>query len=205
MKKLFLLIAGLASALALTACGGGGGGAGEPAQAAASDAKVAVNPTSGATVTKSLIGENFTFPSGVAEFGTTSATTVTFTPRSSAQPDASVPAENPAFNIASGGNTATGVVEFGSCKFKIQSTTFTSGPLSQVGNTVTVSPCEVALDIGGTPADGADRDRTIVLTFSVAKSDPVVVTVSISSTGEIVVNGIPGVGTVVVAPVTGIS
>lgn len=200
-KKLFLLIAGLASAIALTACGGGGG---DTALAASSDATLAVNPTSGPAVTTSLISENFAFPAGVPEFGTNSATTVTFMPRSAAQPDATVPAGNPAFTIASGANTASGVVEFGSCKFKVQTTTFTSGPLSVVGGTITISPCEVALDIGGTPADGVARDRTVTLTLNTATSAPVTVTVSISTSGAITVNNTKDVGTATVAPVTGL-
>lgn len=200
MKKLLLIAAAFSAALTLSACGGGGGG--DQSFVAARDATLALNPTTGVTNTNAVRGQAFTFPSGVAEFGTSASTNVTFQERTATTlPDNAVPAGNPAFTITSGGQTATGLVEFGSCIFRVQSSSFTSGPLV-AGAIITIQRCEIALGVAGTPADGVVRARSARLLLNAAISGGLTVQVSITPGGQITLNGF-SVGTVTVTPVTG--
>lgn len=185
MKKLITTLAALCMAATLTACGGGGG---STAQVASSDTAVAMNATTGQAVASSVTGKAFTFSSGVPDFGTTGATTVTFDTSNS-------------FQVASGGNTASGTLTFGSCHFNVTSSTFTSGVLVQ-GNTITVPNCELLVATNGLPADGTEHTRSVQLKLDGATSATVTVTVTVLSTGRVLVNSIT-IGTVTLTAVTG--
>ncbi|MFI4926812.1 MAG: hypothetical protein ACHP7E_03875, partial [Burkholderiales bacterium] len=176
-------------AATLTACGGGGGGGGgTTAQVAASNTTVAMNATNGQTVTSSITGKPFSFASGVADFGTTGATAVTFGASNS-------------FEVASGSNTASGTMTFGSCHFNVTSSTFTSGPLVN-GSTVTITNCDLLVLTKGEPGDGTQHSEQAELVLNGATSQTVTVTVNVTADGRVVINNV-SVGTVTLTPVTG--
>jgi hypothetical protein len=187
MKKLIPTLAALCIAATLTACGGGGG-SGTTAQVAASNTTVAMDATNGQAVTSSVTNKPFAFASGVPDFGTTGATTVTFGASNS-------------FQVASGSNTASGTMAFGSCHFKVTSSTFTSGPLVN-GNTVTINNCQLLVLTKGAAADGAQHSDQAELVLNAATSAGVTVTVTLTADGKVLINN-TSVGSVTLTPVTG--
>lgn len=192
MKKLFLLAALVASTLTLTACGGGDDNA---AMVAASDTTLAVDATTGTAVTAPFIGNTFAFSGGVPDFGTTADTTITLTEAPAGQ------TANPGFRIASGAQTANGVLEFGSCRFRVTSSTFTSGRL-QEGAVITVQNCSFVVNTVGVVADNSQQTRSARWVLSTATSANVAVTLQINPGGQLTVNG-RSCGTVTLTPVTG--
>jgi hypothetical protein len=186
MKKLITVLAALCMAATLTACGGGGSGS--TAQVASANTTVAMDATNGQAVTSSVTNKPFTFASGVPDFGTTGSTDVTFGASNS-------------FQIASGGNTASGTMAFGSCHFKVTSSTFTSGPLVS-GNTVTINNCQLLVLTKGDPADGSQQSDQAELVLNTATSAGVAVTVSLTADGKVLINN-TSVGSVTLTPVTG--
>lgn len=131
---------------------------------------------------EALSGPN-TFPSGVAEFGTTGATTVTIGAGTA-----------PTFEIASGGNTASGTMSFGSCIFNITSSSFTSGPLVRptppaTSRAVTVANCQIDPQTAGLVADGIFRNAQVVFLLGTARSTIRLIPTTISPTGVVMVNG----------------
>jgi hypothetical protein len=187
MKKLIPLVTALCLAATLAACGGGGG-SGTTAQVAASNTTIAMDATNGQTVTSSVTGKSFNFASGVPDFGTTGATSVTF-------------GASNGFQIASGSNTASGTMAFASCHFKVTNSTFTTGPLVN-GNTVTINNCQLLVSTKGLPADSTQHSQAAQLVLNGAASTTVTVTVEILADGRIEINNVT-VGTVTLTPVTG--
>jgi len=172
MKKLALWIVALASAFTLAACGGGGGGGTQ--EVAAEDLSVAVTASNVAA----LSTENFVFDDGVPGFGTTDATTVTFTGATA----------TPAFSIRSDGRTATGVTTFGSCIFTVTASTFASThPLGE-GKVVRIDPCSLVVRTGGVVANGTTTNTGAVLILGTTESEEETVTVSIGFDGRVTVN-----------------
>jgi hypothetical protein len=186
MKKLITVAAAVGIAATLTACGGGGGGT--TAQVASANTPVAMDASNGQAVTSTVTGKAFTFTSGVPDFGTTGSTAVTF-------------GTSNGFQVASGSDTASGTMAFGSCHFKVTSSTFTTGPLVN-GNTVTITNCQLLVLTKGAPADGAQHTDQAELVLNGAASAAVTVTVQITGDGKVVINN-TSVGTVTLAPVTG--
>jgi hypothetical protein len=194
MKKLFLLAAVLTSATLLASCGGGGGDA---AQVAAADARIGVDDTNGKVVFNAMANESFVFSGGVPAFGTNTATTVNITPPPAA-------GRNPGFTITSaGGDTATGTMDFGSCIFRIVTSTFDPPSPLVAGETIVVPNCGVNLDTAGQHADGVAVDVSATLFLNNAVSTNTTVTVAINPAGKITLNG-RAVGTVTLQPVTGV-
>jgi hypothetical protein len=191
MKKLSLLAAVLASATFLACCGGSG----DASQVAAADAQIAVDGSNGKRTFTAMANESFLFTNGVADFGTAAATTVSITPPATA-------GTNPTFNIAAGGDTASGTMAFGSCKFQITASTFDAPSPLLVGETITIENCDVKLDTSGQGADGVAVDVSAVLVLNNASSTNTTVTVAINENGKITLNGTV-VGTVTLRPVTG--
>jgi hypothetical protein len=185
-KRFGLLAATAVAAATLVACGGGGGDA--PLQQVASDTTLAVN----ATVAGALSGTDFTFASGVADLGTSAATTVRFTGAGA----------SPAFSISSGGNTATGTTTFGSCIFNVTSSTFPAGSSLATGQSITVNPCSANFNIRGVLANGVATSRPVGLLLGTASSARVPVQVGVNSSGQLVLSGAI-VGNVTLTPVTG--
>lgn len=185
------ILSGFAAALAalvLSACGGGGS---DSVMAAASDTVLAASPTTTAAVT----GTTFSFPSGVAELGTSTATTVTFSKNPA---DAS----KPLFTITTDSGTATGTTAFGSCIFAVTSTTGTVPAGLRVGQTVTVHPCNLSVATAGAVANGVATSRSIALVLGAAASANATITVGVNPGGGLTLNG-NLVGTITLVPVTG--
>lgn len=188
MNKTASLLFGVLTAVVLAGCGDGGGGEPAPVLVAPPEVTIAAAPTTTAAVEDIP----FTFPAGVAELGTTGTTTIAFTDTST----------TPAFSIASGGNTATGVTTFGSCIFVITASTFPPGSKLALGQTVVVNPCNVRVNTAGQQATGVAASRSVALQLGSAVSSGASVTVQVNPGGQLVLNG-QSVGTVTLTPVTG--
>lgn len=184
MNKLFA-VAAVATAALLSACGGGGG---DQPMVAAENTTLAVN----STVTSAVVQTPFDFPAGVSEFGTTAATSVTFTST----------ATTPAFTIASGSNTASGTTTFGSCIFAVTASNFPASSPLALGKTVTVQPCNLTVATAGAAANGVAATRAIALVLGAAASANASITVGVNPGGQLTLNG-NIVGTVTLTPLTG--
>jgi hypothetical protein len=199
MKKQFLLIAAFLGALTLAGCGGGGGD--EPRFATA-DAVATVTPSTGNNIVGAVINKDFTYSTGVPEFGTTGPTTVTFvTQQSAGLPDNAAPG-NPAFKVSSGAQSATGILEYGSCKFRVVSSNFASTHQLGAGKTVTIESCQLVVNVIGVTADSSSVPRNAFLVLNGRRSAAVVVTVQVSPNGQVTVNAFV-ITTVPTAPATG--
>jgi hypothetical protein len=122
-------------------------------------AKVPVN----AGVATAVANKPFTFASGVPAFGTTTSTTVTLTSASAAK-------------IDSGGKTAATGLRFGSCIYTVMTSTFVAPSPLAMGQTITVSPCDMKLN---------DMTNNASLTLGAASSGETPVgEVSIACTGS---------------------
>jgi hypothetical protein len=188
-SRLNLAATVLALSFLAVGCGGGGGG---------DDGPIAVSRTNlppvsvTTTLAEAVASQPFAFANGVPDFGTTSATTVTFAGTSAA----------PTFAIASGGSTASGALSIGSCIFTITSSTFPStSPLRQ-GATITVNPCTLKVATLGAPADGSTADRSVTLVLRNTDSTPRALPIRISASGEVTING-RTLGTVTLGTATG--
>jgi hypothetical protein len=136
------LFATFAAAL-LVACGSSDAPApAAPLQYASSNLTVPVTAANAAA----LANLPFVFPNGVPEFGTTGTTTVTLTDTST----------TPAFSIVTPNGTATGVMTFGSCIFRVTATTIRAGSIfTTAGDTITIPDCKASLQVIGQPANGS--------------------------------------------------
>lgn len=183
-RKLSLLLT-VAITTILLACGGD-----DPTPlVATADTTVQAN----ANTTGAVAGTPISFPNGVAAFGTTGATTLVFTDSTT-----------PGFTISSGGFTASGTTEFGSCIFKVGASTFPAGSPLEAGQTVIVNPCTMTVKTKGKEANGATQTSTLVVVLGTTTSAPITVTFSISASGQITVNS-RSFGTVTLTPITGVT
>jgi hypothetical protein len=181
MKKLGLTL--LAAAAILAACGGGGDDS--PPVAATSNVTAAVTSSTVAGVT----GEPFVFSSGVSDFGTTSATTVTLNSASS-------------FSVSSSEGSASGGLTYGSCIFTVTSSTYPSGHPLAVGGVVRVNPCSITVNTAGLRAEENAVARAVSFVLAGNASQTKSLQVDISDSGTVTVKGVT-VGTVTLSPVTG--
>lgn len=181
MKKLGLTL--LAAAAMLVACGGGGD---EPqSQVASSNVTAAVT----ASTVAGVAAEPFVFSSGVSDFGTTSATTVTLNSASS-------------FSVSSSEGSASGNLGFGSCIFTVTTSTFPSTSPLGLGKTVTINPCSITVNTAGLRAEENAIARAVRFVLGVNTSQPKDLQVDISTDGTVTVKGV-AVGTVTLTPATG--
>lgn len=183
MKK--FLISSLLVAM-LSACADGDS---LPALGVASNTTLATT----AAAAGALAGTTFNFPSGVTELGTTGATTFAFTGSGA----------EPSFRISdSTGGTASGVTTFGSCIFRVTSSTFRAPSLLVEGATIRVAICNINAATSGLPATGVAANRAVSLLLGAAKSADVSVTVGVTAGGQLTING-QTAGTVTLTPITG--
>lgn len=185
MKKLLGLIVAVGASALLYACGGDSN---DQPLGVASNTTLSTN----STVAAAVVAVPFSFPTGVPDFGTTAATTLTFTSTSTA----------PAFSIASGGATATGTTSFGSCLFAVQASTFPAGSKLAVGQVITVNPCNVNVQTAGQQANGVGATRSVALVLGTAVASGQSITVSVNPGGQLTLNG-TSVGQVTLVPITG--
>ena len=171
---------------ALAACGG------NPApQVAAANTVVAMNP---ATV-KAAEAVAFSVPAGAFPASVpalaTVATTVKFTNTTSATPTATITAP---------GGTVTGITTFGSCHFTV---TFSTLAGVNVGDVITVDPCQINVQTGGVQATGQATTVNILLQLGQIPSAVSQASVAIDpTTGVVTINGVNG-GSVTLQPSTG--
>jgi hypothetical protein len=187
MNKMLSLALAVFAAATLTACGGSDEPA--PTQVVAAATTIPATATSTAIAT----GVPFTFPAGVPDFGTAATTTVAFTDTST----------TPAFSIASNGHTATGTTTFGSCHFKILSSTFPStDKMGAVGTVITVDPCNLKADTSGLPANATAEQKALALVLGTAASAGTPVVMQVNAGGQLTING-KSAGSVTLQVVTG--
>lgn len=180
MNKLTLAALAITGGLLLSACSEGSSA--PAASVASADTSASIDKTTGTTVVSSVSSKPFTFSSGVADFGTTSATTLTLA-------SASTSGGTPSFNLDSSEGKASGDLSFGSCHFTIKTSTFPVGHPMSVGKTIVVDPCTLTVSTAGTVATGAVTTSTAALLLGGTKSTPTSVTVAISTDGTVAVNG----------------
>jgi len=193
-NKLSLAAMLLGGSVLLAACGGGDNAPLAPYATANTTANIsAANLTSSQAAVQAVLGSNFAYTTGVPALGTTSATSLTLSGTSAA----------PSFALSSDSFTATGKMTYGSCIFTIVTSSYPAAFTHlQVGQTTTISPCNVAVDTAGLKADGLAKSTTVTLVLGATTSTPVTLTVSISSTGVVTVNDSP-YGSVTVVMATG--
>jgi hypothetical protein len=189
MKKRILMIAALCGAALLSACGGGDGG--ETFAVASSDLTVAADKTTGPAMAQAISGETFNF-SSVPDFGTLTTTSVVVTAATA----------SPTFNISSAAGTASGPLDFGSCIFRITSSTYPATSPLAAGNTITIPTCQLTVRTRLLVADGTARDRSANLRLNSAVSADTLVVVTINEGGQVTINGKPA-GTLTLQLVTG--
>ncbi len=185
MKKQLLMVAALLSAFVLTACSSSGGG-GPATTVATTDTVLSVTAASGPTVARAIDDEVFTF-SAVPALGTTATTTLSVNADGTA---------TPTFTITeAGAGNATGVLSFGAtpgtCIFTVTQSTFSASSALALGKAVTVDQCQVNVATAGTTADGTTQERSATLRLRNAVSLPLTVSVTVSPTGALVINGEP--------------
>jgi len=189
-NKFSMVCLALSASALLAGCGGGNNA--PVAVIAATSTLAAITPDTGAAVVSSVLGKSFEFTSGVSNFGTTSLTSLVLSGTGTA----------PSFAISSAQGTASGAMTYGSCIFTVTQSNFATGhPLAQ-GSQVTVSPCTLAVATAGGKGDGVPYPANVNLVLGTVNSSPVSVTVSISSTGVVMVNNVT-VGSVTVVAATG--
>jgi hypothetical protein len=182
-----LLLALSASAF-LVACSGGSD---EPVIGAVANLSVAASSAN----TAAVVGQTFGFPAGVADFGTTAATSLSIN-----APAAGSTA--PGFGISSGGATASGTLNFGSCIFVIGTSTFPAASPLAAGKTVTVNPCNINAATAGKPANGTPTPTNVTIVLGATTSNPQVINVSVNPNGSVTVNNVT-TGSVATGTITG--
>ena len=160
------------SVVLLAACGGTDP---TPAPLPVASANATVNTN--ATIASAVANTPFTF-GAVPALGTTAATTLAFTSTGT----------TPAFSISSGGATATGTTNFGSCIFVVASSNFPAGHPLANGATVTVNPCTLNIATAGQPADSIARPRSTTLQLGGTTSTGQSVAITINSNGTVTIN-----------------
>lgn len=190
MKKQVLLIVALLGTALLASCGGGGDD--EAPKIATTDFTLAANPSSGPALAQAISGETFTFPNGVSEFGTTTTTTTTVTATSG----------TPTFSIEADGKSASGNLEFGSCHFRVLSSTFAPAHALGLGHLISIERCEFTLSTHGFVADGVLRDIPGFFRLNVALSLQKLLATRLLLDGSVFVNQ-ADLGNVPVADITG--
>jgi hypothetical protein len=137
-----------------------------------------------------VTGESFNFPSGVAKFGTTAATTVSLNSTST-------------FTVSAGAEgTASGNLTYGSCIFTVTASTFPASSALALGKTVTVHPCSITVATAGVPASGNAIARAVSFVLEGNASQAHNLSVDISDSGVVTVDGVD-VGSVTLTPLTG--
>ena len=164
------------AAAVLAACGSSDNGP-VTSKVVTADTVAAASPATTAAVYKLPL----TFPAGVPELGTTSSTTVTF--------DTPSAGTEPAFTIAGfGQGTASGTTAFGSCIFKVLSSSFRADHPLATGQTFTVKICDFKINTKGMKADGNAVKRKLKVKFGNTESNDQDVDVKVDRDGNVKVN-----------------
>lgn len=191
-RKMFSLMAVFAMMFSLAYLGCNNGGEDE---FAAADTDVALNPETAPAVQDTT----FTFANGAdlgvagqqvdLTFGATSGNTTDFTLDA---PNVLGTDGSPA--------SATGTTTFGSCTFAVTTSTFPAGTGPQVGETITVNPCQVNVATQGVEATGQATTVQILLVLGLTPSAAQQAQVSIADDGTVTVNDVNTGQTVTLEP-----
>lgn len=198
LNKISLAALALGGSMLLAACGGGGNDSPlRPTATVTTPTAANFTASTGATVIGGVLAASaeptsFSFASGVPAFGTTGPTSMTVSGTGAA----------PKFGISSAEGSANGGLTFASCHFLMTTSTYPSThPLAQ-GKTVVVNPCSISIDTAGKTAGGGTASTGVSFVLGGTTSAPVLLPVSISSTGEVSVGGV-SVATATVVVTTG--
>lgn len=143
-----------------------------------------------AATVSAVTGNAFSFSSGVPAFGTSAATTVTFTGAS-------------AFSVASGANSATGTTSYGSCIFTIVTSNFPAGsPLAAGQPPVVITPCQINSQVSGHVPSSTSFSAPTILVLGTTNSSPVNLPTILDPSGNVIINNTT-VGSVTLGPSTG--
>lgn len=205
--RLMAVLGVLVGALTVLGCGGGEEQA-APVQVVPSGTVTQV-PLATTTV-QAVAAQTFSFPTGGAAISPALANqpiTLAFTNTASATPTATVIAPNVRGTDGQLGARFSATTTFGSCTFVVTTSTFPPGTGPQVGDTITVNPCQLNVSTGGVQATGQATTVQVLLQLGAIPSAENQSTVSINpTTGVVTVNNVTlpaGVGTVTLIPVTG--
>ena len=179
-KLKFLALIGAAATL--VACGGGNNTA---------PLRVSGNAVGNVTAANfaALAGSTFTFPNGLADLGTTAATTVTLGGTAAA----------PTATITSGGTSVVADVVFGSCKFTYRTAAFGKAGLF----TFTYPVCTWTFQTNNLPIVQSAQPVPTGLTLNAILSSLLNVDMVVGTGGSLTVGGKPVPGVTVPPPVTG--
>lgn len=189
MKKPFLVLSALCGALILSGCSDNDF---SPPAIAGDLQPVALKEDN----IRAIGGETFTFRGGVEKFGTTGETTVQISP------------DGDRFAIeVPGGGRASGLLEFGSCIFKVVETSGNVPAALAEGNTIEVGkppakPCAIKVDTEGLRSQQNAIARAVSFLLEDNASLANKLEVEIRADGTVVVKG-TAVGTVTFVAVTG--
>lgn len=192
--RYLVVVCALASAFAMVGCGGDGDD-GTTTTSTVSNQPVPIN----ATNVQAVAGQQFVIPDGSAFSSGLPATPITVAFGSQLTTTTS------AVTLTSGSQTATGTAEFGSCTFRISTSTITGLPSGT--NIPTFSICSfvvssnASLQQGGAAGQGTviiqlGRNNIILIT-----TPSVTVTIALTATGQVVINNVNI--SVTVTPTTG--
>ena len=192
LNPMFAAAAIVAGSMGFVACSGS-----DPAKTGASSTAVAVTPATASTA-KAVVaalpaaGTTFTLPAAVT--GTGGAGVI---PAGAAVTLKSTAGTSVAAFEVKGANpadTMAGVMDAGSCVFRVTSITGT-GLGFKVGDTFTVTPCSVSLGTQGAVADGTNSVVGVAITLgSTTVPNAGTVSVTVGTTGSVQV-GTTTVGT----------
>lgn len=164
---------------ALAACGGSDAppAAAVVATVDSSSAISAADTTTSASIVTAVLDKTFSFPA-VPELGTSAATTLVLSGTGTA----------PTFTIGSEGKTAKGTLGFGSCIFTVTESAFVAPHPLAVGEVVTVNPCTLDAQTGGTTT-GVTTDTAVILVLGATDSADIILPVSVAADGTVTVAG----------------
>ncbi|MBL8370311.1 MAG: hypothetical protein JNK28_02875 [Burkholderiaceae bacterium] len=186
LNPLFAATAIVAGAIGLVACSDS-----DPVRSVASNTAVAVSPAT-ASAAKAVVaalpsaGSTFTLPAAVT--GTGGAGVI---PAGSSMTLKSTTGTSVAAFEVKGANpadTMAGVMDAGSCIFRVTATTGT-GLGFKVGDTFSVTPCSVSVATAGAQADGTSQSRTVTVTLGTVQTSIGSVAVTVTPSGEIQIGG----------------
>lgn len=192
VSRAILAAAVVAATVSLTAC--------KKDSTAPKQLQVAANTTLAAnpTVVTAIAATPFSFPGQAGVLSSSLAgkdMVVTFAGTATA------PTATFALSGAGGTGTVTANVTFGSCVFLVAAVTGNVGSM-QVGQTITVNPCNINVNTAGQQANGVAQSRAIALVLGAASSANATVTVGVNAGGQLTLNG-GLVGTVTLVPISG--
>lgn len=207
LNKMALACVVVAGSALLAACGGGGGSA-PVAAVSSTDLSLVASASTAAAIAPAFVSVSSTpiaFPAGFT--GTVSKTDLTpaLAPAGTTLAfSTGTVATSPVVTVVSGGLTATGTTTFGSCTFTFDANSpFVAPSPFAPGKTLYVDPCSITIPTASITADGGTQSLSVELTLGTTTVSQIV-SVVVSATGTVSLNGTP-VGTVTVVAPTGTS